>query len=89
MSTFALSIFEESVNSLFANDYNSADEVLARKKSVETYDETIIRDITSAQVDSKTVASLRLIVESIRRLAEYGSDIAEVVLNLAAENTLV
>jgi len=86
MSAFALSIFEEAIESLFTSDYNSADEVLTRKKGIEKYDEEIIRDITSAQIDSKTVASLRLIVESIRRLAEYGSDISEVVLNLAAES---
>jgi Na+/phosphate symporter len=85
-SDFAISIFEEAINSLFIKDYNSADDVLMRKKSIENYDKTIIGDITSKHFDSETVASLRLIVESIRRLAEYGSDIAEVVLNLAAES---
>lgn len=89
MSKFAMSIFEDSINSLFANNYDSADEVLTRKKIIENYDEAIITDITSAQIDSSTVASLRLIVESIRRLAEYGSDIAEVVLNLLVEGTLI
>lgn len=88
MSSFAISIFEESINSLFSNDYSSADEVLIRKKGIENYDEAIIEKITAAHIDSKTVASLRLIMESIRRLAEYGSDIAEVVLNLAAENSI-
>ena len=88
MSDFAISIFEESLNSLFAKDYSLADEILIRKKTIETYDKAVIREISSTQLDSETVASLRLIVESIRRLAEYGSDIAEVVLNLVAESTI-
>jgi hypothetical protein len=41
--------------------------------------------MTTTKLDSNTVASLRLILESIRRLAKYGADIAEVVLNLTAE----
>ena len=37
--------------------------------------------------DLVDVPSLRLILESLRRITEYGSDIAEVVLNLTAVET--
>jgi hypothetical protein len=34
------------------------------------------------------IATLRLVIESIRRTAEYASDISEVVLNLNVESVL-
>lgn len=85
MSDFAISIFDESINSLFAKDYKLADEILMRKEAIETYDEEASKEMVLA--DSETRSTLRLIRESIRRLAEYGSDIAEIVLNLTAEST--
>ena len=34
------------------------------------------------------MVNLRLIIESIRRIAEYASDISEVVLNMNVESVL-
>ncbi|MDQ1278775.1 MAG: hypothetical protein QG670_35 [Thermoproteota archaeon] len=87
MSDFAISIFDESINSLFAKDYKLADEILMRKEGIETYDAEISKDMALA--DTETRSTLRLIRESIRRLNEYGSDIAEIVLNLTAESTKI
>jgi len=44
--------------------------------------------ISSQKVDVEDAPHLRLIIESIRRTAEYASDIAEVVLNLTIESIL-
>jgi len=85
MNTFALSIFEDAIHSLFSHDYNEAEKTLTRRETLETYEQHIIKTMTTTKLDSNTVASLRLILESIRRLAKYGADIAEIVLNLTAE----
>jgi hypothetical protein len=44
---------------------------------------------SSQTVDAEDAPHLRLIIESIRRTAEYASDIAEVVLNLTIESILL
>jgi phosphate uptake regulator len=36
--------------------------------------------------DPKTVMSLSLVLESLKRIAEYACDIAEIVINLAIAN---
>ncbi|MCJ7423867.1 phosphate uptake regulator PhoU, partial [Candidatus Bathyarchaeota archaeon] len=74
--------FEGSINSLFAKNYSLADEIIDRKGHVEEYENGAIKQILGKKFDAETTSSLRLIVESLKRTAEYGSDIAEVVLNL-------
>jgi hypothetical protein len=39
-------------------------------------------------VKIEEIANLRLLIESVRRTAEYASDISEVVLNLNVESVL-
>ncbi len=39
-----------------------------------------------SEENSSEAIRIRLILESIRRIAEYGSDIAEIVLNLTITN---
>jgi hypothetical protein len=45
--------------------------------------------VSSQKIDVEDAPHLRLIIESIRRAAEYTSDIAEVVLNLTIESILM
>lgn len=87
MSSIAISAFEDSINSLFAKDYYRADEVIDRKGSIDSCEKRVINQILEKRFDAETTSSLRLIVESVRRTAEYSSDIAEIVLNLTALNT--
>ncbi|MEM3897419.1 MAG: hypothetical protein QXO04_02260, partial [Nitrososphaerota archaeon] len=42
-----------------------------------------VNEVLSSKLDAKTLTGMRLILESIRRIADYGADIAEIVLNLA------
>jgi len=82
MSAFAISGFSQAIKSLFTKDYSSADQVIEDNLRIATMEKEVIDKITDVKLDAETVSLLRLIVESIRRTAEYGSDIAEVVLNL-------
>jgi phosphate uptake regulator len=82
MSAHATLDVEDSVNALYTKDYNLADEVVERKKQIEGYEEKVIQKILDKKFDAETTSNLRLIVESIKRTAEYSSDIAEIVLNL-------
>ncbi len=81
LSSSALGVFEEAVESLFDEDYSAADGVLRRAEEIRGMEAGVVQKIIK-QASPEDVPALRLIVESIIRTAEYGADIAEVVLNM-------
>jgi phosphate uptake regulator len=84
MSHFALSLFDESGLALFKEDYLAADSLIERGRSIGEMQESLVAKISSG-AQSETNRVLPLIVEHLRRTAEYASDIAEVVLNMSIE----
>ena len=87
MSRVAIGIFEDAVESLFDMDYRAANDVLNLADGIEDHEERLINTIVQS-VDSSLIPDMRLIVESIRRTAKYGANIAEVVLNLTLRDTI-
>jgi phosphate uptake regulator len=86
MSTLAVSMFETAIESLFRLDFNLAESVIQRTKEVDfTMKEALL---SSKRIGTEEVANLRLVIESLRRTAEYSSDIAEIVLNLTVESII-
>ncbi|MBS7637153.1 AbrB/MazE/SpoVT family DNA-binding domain-containing protein [Candidatus Bathyarchaeota archaeon] len=81
ISAFAKTSFEDAIKSLFKKDYTLADQVISKAKTIPHLENEAIKEIQikTRQVD---IPSMRMIMESIRRTAEYASDIAEIVLNL-------
>jgi len=77
----ALRVFEEAVEALFDGDYALADEVLVRAEETRRMEGEAVQKIIKYAA-AEDVPALRLILESIIRTAEYGADIAEVVLNM-------
>jgi phosphate uptake regulator len=86
MSAIAISMFETAIEALFKQDYNLAESIIERTKSVAILEREAV--VCSQKVDVDEAANLRLIIESVRRTAEYASDIAEIVLNLTVESIL-
>jgi len=87
MSTSADSAFNDAVKSLFKQDFHLADNVVERAKKITSLEKRVIASI-SKETQAEEVSSLRLIIESVRRIAEYASDIAEIVLNLTIADTI-
>jgi phosphate uptake regulator len=81
MSTLAQNVFEDAIKALFKKDYASADQVISKAKTIATIENKAIKEIQSKTKQSD-ISNIRMITESIRRTAEYASDIAEIVLNL-------
>jgi phosphate uptake regulator len=81
MSSFARSVFDDSIKSLYKKDYSLADDVVAKAKTIASMEDEAIKAM-SKKVEAIEMSSARIIIESIRRTAEYASDIAEIVLNL-------
>ena len=87
MSGSALRVFEDSVEALFGGDYGMADTVFEMAEGTREMEASAIQKIIKFAAPGD-VPALRLIVESIVRTAEYGSDIAEVVLNMTIRDEI-
>lgn len=86
LSNLANSMFEDSMEALFKHDFNLAENVIEKLSQVKQLDKETVLSLPNAKVDE--MVNLRLIIESIRRIAEYASDISEVVLNMNVESVL-
>jgi len=87
MSSLAVSMFETAIESLFRQDYSLAESIVEKTKDIASIEKAAV--VSSQKMDVEDAPHLRLIIESIRRTAEYASDIAEVVLNLTVESILL
>jgi len=86
MSELAISSFENSVESLFKSDFDLAENVIVEAREISSLEEEAI--LSFEGTDIQEIVGLRLLMESVRRTAEYASDIAEIVLNLTVNSKL-
>jgi phosphate uptake regulator len=85
LSELANSMFESAMEALFKHDFNLAESVIEKLGQVHKLEKETVLSLESAKSE---VVNLRLLIESVRRTAEYASDISEVVLNLNVESVL-
>jgi phosphate uptake regulator len=86
MSELAISMFENSIESLYRRDFDLAESSIEKIKNILNMEKEAVLASQSISIDE--AANLRLIIESVRRTAEYAADIAEVVLNLTVESAI-
>jgi phosphate uptake regulator len=86
LSNLAISMFESAVEALFKHDFNLAEIVIEKITNVHKLEKDTVLSSQNVQIDQ--IPNLRLLIESIRRTAEYATDISEVVLNLNVESVL-
>ncbi len=86
MDSFARSVFDEATKSLYKKEYALADGVVIKAKTIVSMENAAIKVL--AKKDVSGISSVRMILESIRRTAEYASDIAEIVLNLNVDQII-
>jgi phosphate uptake regulator len=79
MSHLALTVLGDSVESLLRRDYQLADRTVDAVEGIHALEDEAIAAIEKDRV--KDPASIKLVLEDIRRTAEYASDIAEAALN--------
>jgi phosphate uptake regulator len=87
MSDSALRVFEDAIEALFEWDYTIADGVFDEAEETRRMEVRVVQKAIK-HAPTEGVPALRLIIESIRRTAEYGSDIAEIVLNLTIKEEI-
>jgi phosphate uptake regulator len=86
LSSLAIFMFEKTVDALFRHDYQLAENVIEKTAQIHNLEKEAV--LSSHVVSIEEIPNVRLLIESIRRTAEYASDISEVVLNLNIESEL-
>ncbi|MGC8816921.1 MAG: PhoU domain-containing protein [Candidatus Hadarchaeum sp.] len=86
MSSLANTMLEKSVLALFNEDYDLAEEIIVEKEKAKILEEKVAK--LTLEIPREDLINVRLMLESLRRIAEYSSDIAEIVLNLTVTETL-
>ena len=86
MSSLAISMFESAIEALFKHDYNLAENVIEKIAQMHKLEKEAV--LSSKNVKIEEIANVRLLIESVRRTAEYASDISEVVLNMNIESVI-
>jgi phosphate uptake regulator len=78
-------VFQDSLNTLRNLDVSLAHRTIRRVDEIVQLEDRGIRDLLGEKYPIQTVLNVRLALESLRRIAEYGSDIAETAINLSVE----
>ena len=87
MNEFSLSVLDDSCLALFKEDYAQAEKTIEKTNQITKYEKKV-RDASKSLKDDEEIYRVRRITENIRRISEYASDIAEIVLNMNIEKTL-
>ncbi len=82
MATLSRKVFDSSILALLRLDGKMAEDAIARTKEVVQMEGRISGEVLAPRMTGAQVASAKLMLESIRRAAEYGSDIAEIAIDL-------
>ena len=87
MSENALSFLDDACLALFKEDFTHAEKIIMKSSEISKFEKKVL-DSTKSIKDDEEVFRIRRMVENIRRIAEYSSDITEIVLNMNVEKIL-
>lgn len=78
-------IYEKVMESVFGADVKRANKLIVEVGALTKLENDLLRKIFQSKLNTETAIGLRMIIEGIRRIAEYSADIAEIVINLAVK----
>jgi len=87
MSEFSLLVLDDACLALFKEDYTQAEKTINKSTEISKYEKKVFDSLRTLK-DDEGVYRIRRMTENIRRIAEYASDIAEIVLNINIEKVL-
>jgi len=88
LSQVAYKTMESALKALSSDDYHLAESVILEKEAISSLENKLVERLLKEKLPAGDLSAVRLILESLRRIGEYATDVAEVVLNLTAEKTL-
>ena len=87
MSSYAISVMDDACLALFKKDYDQAEKSIESANNIQKYEKRILDNLKTSK-DEEEIFRIRKIVENVKRVAEYASDIGEIVLNMNIEKIL-
>jgi phosphate uptake regulator len=88
LSQISADMMENALRALFSGDYALAEAVLIDKEKLPSLESKLVERLLKERMPASDLSSLRLISESLRRIGEYATDVAEVVLNLTVQKSI-
>ncbi|MCW4010596.1 MAG: phosphate uptake regulator PhoU [Candidatus Bathyarchaeota archaeon] len=85
LNALAHQLFEDATKAMFKRDYNDAENLIPKRQSYVKLENELIRLMSSKKMDPNISAIVRLVLDSCRRILDYGQDIAELTLNRTVE----
>ncbi len=87
MNEFCLSVLDDACLSLFKEDYSQAEITIEKTNDIAKFEKRV-REASKSLKDDEEIYRVRRMTENIRRISEYASDIAEIVINMNIEKTI-
>ncbi len=88
LSQLSTKLMDTALRALFADDYQLAESVLLDRERVSSLESKLVERLLREKMPATDLSSTRLISESLRRIGEYATDVAEVVLNLTVQKSI-
>lgn len=85
MANLSRKVFQDAVTALLRLDTKLAEEAISKTLAVVRMEEKLSGEVLAPRMGGEQVASLKLILESVRRVAEYGADISEIAIDLTVK----
>jgi phosphate uptake regulator len=85
LSQLSQKMMENALRALFSGDYQLAESILVEKEKASAMETKLVERLLKEKLPPADLSALRLISESLRRIGEYATDVAEVVLNLTVQ----
>ena len=85
LSENSLDVFKESITAVQTHDFEKGEKVAEKVEKIIEEEKQIMANVSKSDENSTII---RFVLEDIRRISEYASDIAEIVLNMNIEKTL-
>lgn len=82
LSKLSREAYDNALRSVNTRNGKLANETIVKLKPILKEEESATDELISSRLDNRAVVSLRLALESLRRSAEYSSDICEIVVNM-------
>ena len=87
MNEFCLSVLDDACLALFKEDHVQAEGTIKRCGGIAKYEKDLLDSVKSLK-DDEEAYRIRRMADNIKRIAEYASDISEIVLNMNIEKAL-
>ena len=88
LSQLSFKMMETALRASFAADYKLAETVLLEGNKVPDLESKLVEKLLKEKMAASDLSAMRLLSESLRRIGEYATDIAEVVLNTTVQKML-